>query len=120
MSRSEFEATRGWRKRSKCDGEIHELVRPITNGNYFWARLCDATGVVLLLGHAIDDVLLLCGLGDAWFINGANYVDLIILPRVIATIDVNDIVCPIDAKHRIGSIPVYIMHPGGIGGGCHV
>jgi len=120
MSRSEFEAARGRRKRSESDGEIHELVRPIANGNYFWARLCDATGIVLLLGHTIDDVLLLCGLGDAWFVNRAYYVDLIIFPRVIAAIDVDDVVCPIDTKHRIGSIPGYIMHPRGVCGVGHV
>jgi len=120
MSRSKFEAARGRRKRSKGDGEIHELVRPITNGNYFWARLGDATRVVLLLGHAIDDVLLLCGLGDARFVNGAYYVDLIILPQVIVAIDVHDVVCAIDTKYRIGRIPVYIMHPRGVCGGGHV
>ena len=95
-------------------------MRPITNGNYFRARLGDATRVVLLLGHAIDDVLLLCGLGDAWFVNRAYYVDLIILPRVIATIDVDDVVCTIDTKYRIGGIPVYIMHPRGVCGSGHV
>ena len=120
MSRSKFEATRGWRKGSESDGEIHELMRPIANGNYFWARLCDATGVVLLFGDTIDDVLLLCGLGNPWFVHRAYYVDLIVLPRVIATIDVDDVVCPINTKHRIRSIPMYIMHPRGVCGGCHM
>ena len=120
MARSEFEAARGRCKRSKCDGEIHELMRPITHGNDFRARLSDTAGVVLLLGHAVYDVLLLCGLGDARFVDGADDVDLIILPRVVAAIDVHDVVCSIDTKYGIGGIPMYIMHPRRVCGGGHV
>ena len=95
-------------------------MRPVTNSYDFWTGLGDTARVILLLGHAVYNILLLRSLSDAWFVNGADDVDLIVLPRVIAAVDVDDIVCSIDAKYGVGGIPMDIMHSRRICCGGHM
>ena len=118
MTGSKFEAARSGCEGSKSDGEVHELMRPITYGNDFRIGLGDATRVILLFRHTVNDVFFLQRVADARLVDGTDDVDLVVLPGVIAAIDINNIVGAIDAKQGIGRVPMNVMHTsGGIGGG---
>ena len=110
MTRTKLEAARRRREGSESNGEVHELMRPITHGDDFRIGLSDATGVILFFRHTVNDVFFLQGFADARLVDGANNVHLVILPGVIAPIDVDDVVCAIDAKQRIGRVPVDVVH----------
>lgn len=111
MTGTKLEAARSGCEGSKSDGEVHQLMRPITHGNDFRIGLGDATRVILFFGHTINDVFFLQGFADARLVDGADYVDLVVLPGMIAAIDVDDVVGAIDAKEGVGGVPMNVMHP---------
>ena len=80
------------------------------------ARLRYPAAVILLLGDTVDDVLLHATYVPR-LVHGTDNVDLVILPWVVAPVDVNDVVRPVDPEHGIGGVPVDVVDVGG-GGGC--
>ena len=70
-------------------------------------RLGDATRFILVFGRAVNDGSLFVLRGQvALPVNRAYDVDLIILPGLVALVDVNDVVGFIDAKDGVCGVPV--------------
>ena len=72
----------------------------------------DSTRVVLLFGDTVDDVLL--NVRMSMLVERADDIDLIVLPWLVALVDVNDVVIVVNMKDRICGVPVDIMtlpHP---------
>ena len=110
----ELHAPRGGGEGSKGDSEIHELMGLVAYGNHSRVRLGDATGLELIFGHAVNNRLFFVLMKGTWTwaglaIDWTNDVHLIVLPRLVAGIDVNDMVGIINAKDRVGSVPVDVM-----------
>ena len=59
MTGTKLEAARSGCEGSKSDGEVHQLMRPITHGNDFRIGLGDATRVIFFFGHTVNDVFFL-------------------------------------------------------------
>ena len=95
---------------SKGDREVHEFVRFVTDRDDPRVWLSNATGLELVFGHAVNNGLFFVPVPDfAGTIDGAYNVDLIVLPRLVAPVDIDDMVGVINAKDRIGSVPVDVM-----------
>ena len=58
----------------------------VTHGHHPGVSLADPAGVVLLLAHVVDDVLLLAfpGPAAAGLVHRADYVQLVVLPGQVA------------------------------------
>ena len=103
-------ATRRRGEGAKCDGEIHEFMWFVTYRDDSGVWLRNATSLELIFGHAVNNGLffvLRTALSGP--IDRANNVDLVILPRLIAPVDVDDMVGIIYAKYRIGCVPMDIV-----------
>lgn len=111
VTRMKLQSTGGGRERAESDGEIHQLMRPIAQRHDLGSGLRDSTRVVLLFGDTVNDVLLLIFHGDTRFVDGTHNVHLIVLPRVIATVDLDHVI-RWGSKHGIGCIPMNGMDLG--------
>ncbi len=121
MTRPELEATWCWCEWPESDGEVHQLMGPIANGNDFGIGLCDPTRIIFLFCHTIDDVLFLRGVCVcARLIDRAHNVDLIILPRVVATIDLDDVVMFVSSKEGVRGVPMDVVHTSWVSRRCHM
>ena len=103
----EFKAAGSGGERSEGDGEVHQPVRLVANGNNCWLGIGDSARVKLLTADAVDDVffrVLDAGLGD-W----ADDVDLVILPGFIANIDVDNVIGVVNSEHGVGLVPVDVV-----------
>ena len=111
LARGELHAARGGGEGSEGDGEVHELMRFVAYGNDSRVGLSDATGLELVFGHAVNNGLFFVLVSPLRItpIDGTNDVHLIVLPRLVAAVDVDDMVGVINAKDRIGSVPVDVM-----------
>ena len=68
-------------------------MRLVTNGNDPRIGFRNPTRLIFLFGYNINDVFFLQYiLGHSGFVGGTNDVDLVVLPRMVATVDLNDIV----------------------------
>jgi len=99
--------TGSWCERSEGDGEIHEPVGLVADGNDGWLRVGDAAGVKLLTADTVDDVLL--GVLDAGLGGGADDVGLVVLPWFIASVDVDDVVGVVNPEHGVSLVPVNVV-----------
>ena len=73
------------------DCELRLVIRPVTHRHHPGVSLTDSAGVVLLLAHVVDDVLLplpLPGLSPPprppAVVGGADDVELVVLPGQVA------------------------------------
>jgi len=103
----ELQTTGSWCERSEGDGEIHEPVGLVADGNDGWLRVGDAAGVKLLTADTVDDVLL--GVLDAGLGGGADDVGLVVLPWFIASVDVDDVVGVVNPEHGVSLVPVNVV-----------
>ena len=92
LSGSEFQSAGLGRERAERDGEVHELVRLVADGDDPRIGVGNAARVVLFLGHVVDDVLFSVVLVSSRSVDGANNVDLVVLERNVIFVDVNDVV----------------------------
>ena len=80
------------RKRTEGDGEVHELVRLVADGNDPRIGIGDAARVVLLLGHVVDDVLFSVVFVRARLVHRTNDVDLVVFERNVVLVDVDNVI----------------------------
>jgi len=122
FARLELHAARSGCERPKGDGEVHQLVRFVADGNDARVLASDPASLVLLFGHAVNDVLLHvlggrtnnCGGGrilGGWLllllsVDRTDDVDLVVFPRLVAPVDVDDVVSVIDPEDGVGRVPV--------------
>jgi len=106
-------------KRPESDGELLLFTGFITDCDYAGIRLTDATTIILLLGHVVDDVLLqvLVPVPGGAPVPRADQVHLVVLPRHVTLIYVHDVVGVVDPEDGVGRVPVQVVYPGGPGGG---
>ena len=114
LAGGELHAPRGGGEGAKGDSEIHELMGLVAYCNHSRVRLSDATGLELIFGHAVNNRLFFVLMPQIRFtwglaIDWTNDVHLVVLPRLVAWVDVNDMVGIINAKDRVGSVPVDVM-----------
>ena len=103
----ELQASRSWGEGSEGDGEVHEPVRPVTDGHDSGLGVGDPAGLVLFLADTVDDMLLWVAgarLGDR-----ADQVDLVIFPGQVAFVDVHNVVCVVNAEHGVVPVPVDVV-----------
>jgi len=100
----ELHPARGGGERAEGDGEVHQLLRLVTDCDDARGRRGDATRLVLFFGDGIDNVTLCVGV--AQLVIGADYVHLVVLPRLVAPVNVNDVVRVVYSENRIGSVPM--------------
>ena len=92
LAGSELEAAGLRRERSERDGEVHELVGLVADGDDARIGIGDAASVVLLLGHVVDDVLFGVVLVRAGRVHGTDDVHLVVLERNVVLVDVDNVV----------------------------
>ena len=80
----------------------------VADGNNRWLRIGDAAGVKLFTADAVDDMPL--RVLDARLGDGANDVGLVIFPRFVTNVDINNVVGVVKPEHRVGSIPVDVVN----------
>ena len=107
-----FKTARGGCERSEGDGEVHQSVRLVANGNNCRLGIGDSARVKLLTADAVDDVLF--RVLDAGFGDWADDVDLVIFPGFIADIDVNNVIGVVDSEHGVGLVPVDVVELFGV------
>ena len=83
-ARPELQAPGGRREGPEGDGEVHEGLRPVTDGHDPWPGVGHAAAVKLLLLDAVDDVLL--GVEGAGFVDRTDEVDLVVLGGRVALV----------------------------------
>ncbi len=109
LSGSELHPPWGGGERPEGDGEVHQLVWLGALGNDAGVGVGDAAGVKLLLVHAVYDVGL-NGLGPGTpLIERADDVDLVILPRLVALIHINDVIRVVYSEDGIARVPVHVV-----------
>ena len=81
----------------------------VANGNNSRIGIGDPAGVVLLLADAVDDIRFDIVRMGSRPIDGANNVDLIVLPRLVTAIDVNNVIGIVDPKDWVCSVPVNVV-----------
>ena len=89
--------------------EVHQFMRLVADGDHPGVGVGDPARVVLVLAHAIDDVGLHVVAMRARTINGANDIDLVVLPGLVAAIDVDDVIGVVDAEDRVRRVPVNVV-----------
>lgn len=92
LSGPEFESAGLRRERTEGDGEVHELVGLVADGDDARIGIGDATRIVLFFGHVVDDVLFGVLLVRARRVHGTNDVDLVVFERNVVLVDVDDVV----------------------------
>ena len=102
MARFELEASGDGTEGSKRDGEVLETLRSITNGHNLGSRVGYPAGVKLLLGDTVDHMFLL---GVEW----TDDVDLVVLPRKISLVHIENMIGVVHSEHGICRIPIKIM-----------
>ena len=84
LARTKLKTSWRRRKAAERDGEVHEGLRPVTNGDNPGPRIGDPARVKLVLVDAVDDVLLcICNAG---LVHWTYQVDLIVLGRGVALV----------------------------------
>ena len=81
----------------------------VANGNNSRIGIGDPAGVVLLLADAVDDIRFDIVRMGSRPIDGANNVDLIVLPRLVTAVDVNNVIGIVDPKDWVCSVPVNVV-----------
>ena len=102
-------AVGGRREGPERDGEVHELVRLGALRDHPGVGAHDAAGVVLLLVDAVDDVGLHLVGQRAPLVERADDIDLIVLPRLVAAVDVDDVVGVVYPKYGVARVPVHVV-----------
>ena len=128
-SNSSIEVVRGWRgdeiivfarrelhapgsgsEGTKGYGEVHEFMWLVAHGNHSRMRLRDATRLILIFGYAVDHWSLFLLLGCmSVSVDRAYDIHLIILPRLISPVHINNVISVINAKNRVGCVPVDVV-----------
>lgn len=98
LSGSEFKPTGLRREWTEGDGEVHELVRLVADGNDPRVWIGNAARVVLFLRHVVNDVLFSIVFVRAGRVNRANNVDLIVFKWNVVLVDVNNVICVVYPK----------------------
>ncbi len=102
------------------DGEVEHVVWLVADGRNLGLPTHYAAGLVLLLAHIVDDILLRsCGgcralIPGTAAVLGTDEVCLVKLVRQVACVDVDDVVSVVDAEDGVGSVPVDVVVPGAI------
>ena len=110
LSGFKLHTARSWTKISECDGEVLKSFGFVANGNNFWSLIVHSARIILFLRHTVDDVLLGAIL---W----ANEIQLVVFPRKIAFVNINNIVGVVQTKDGVGCIPEHKVGLNGIGTG---
>lgn len=99
LARFELHPAWGGGERPECDGKVHQLLRLVADGDDARVGAGDPTRVVLFFGHGVDDVALRVGVARP--VHRADDVDLVVLPWLVALVDVDDVVCVVDPENWI-------------------
>ena len=102
LSRFKLESTRSGAEVTEGDGKVLELLRFVANSDNGWSVVTHSTRVEVLLGHAVDHVLLASVLGT-------DQVELVVLPGKVANVDIDHVVSVVQTKYRIGGVPEHEM-----------
>jgi hypothetical protein len=98
-----------WCERPEGYGEVHQLMRLCALGDDAGIWVADATRVELLLVDTVDDV----GLDEVRprtpLVQRADDVHLVVLPRLVASIHVNNVIRVVYPKYWIARVPVHIV-----------
>ena len=86
---------------------------PVAQRHNLGVGLRDSARIILLPRHTVDDVLLLLHRICAGLIHGAHNVDLVVLPGVVAAVNVNDVVILVYSEERVGRVPMNGVDLGG-------
>ena len=78
------------------------------NGNNPWLRVCDTTRLIFFTADTVNDMPLRHL--DIGFRHWANDVDLVVFPRQVAGIDVNDVISVIESEHGVCPVPMDVMN----------
>ena len=108
LAGSEFKTARGGGKWSEGDGEVHQPVRLVANGNNLRLGVGDSARVKLLAAYAVDDVRFRISHTRFW--DWTDDVDLVVLPRLVARVDIDNVIGVVKSEHWVGSVPVNVMN----------
>ena len=92
LSGSEFKSAGLRGERTEGDGEVHEFVGFVADGDDARIGVGYAASVVLFLGHVVDDVLLGVVLVSARRVHRADDVHLVVLERHVVLVHVDDVI----------------------------
>lgn len=102
-----FEAAGGRAKTSEGDGEVQELVGFAANSDDSGLGVGDSARFEFLTTDTVDDMPFgVLGIG---FGNWTNNVDLIVFPRKITSVDIDDMISIVQPEHGICSVPVNVV-----------
>ena len=99
LTRFELQSTRGGAEVTEGDGKVLELLGFVANSDNGWSVVTHSTRVEVLLGHAVDHVLLASVLGT-------DQVELVILPGQIPIVDIHNVICVVDGEDGICRVPI--------------
>lgn len=105
VTRFEFQSTGCGRKRAKCDGHIHDVMRFVAHRNDPRVGIANVTILVFLTTHHVDDIPFHTQMRGAKWVGGTDNIGLIVLKRMISHVDIEHIVVVIDPEHGIGGVP---------------
>ena len=80
------------RERAKRDGEVHQFVRLVADGNDPRIWVGDAARVVLLFRDVVDYVLFGVVFVRSRRVHWADYVHLVVLKWDVVLVDVNNVI----------------------------
>lgn len=101
LPRFELHLHGGGGEGSEGDGEVHKILRLITDCYNSRFRICNPTAFKLVLVDTVDDVLL-----GAVHPGGTDDVHLVVLPRMIVLVHFYHMVGT--TKHGVGCVPIHI------------
>ena len=102
-----FQTARGWRKRSKSDGKVQELMRFAAYRHNFGFGICNAARFKFFPTNTVDNVAF--GHFRIGFGHWTNNVCLVIFPRQITGVDINDMISVVQPEHWICTVPVNVV-----------
>ena len=107
--RLKLHPTWGWSEWSKGDGKVHQFMRLIANCNNSRIGIGDATWLIFIFANTVNYISLYIIAVSSWTIHRADDVNLIILPGIVAAIDIDDMVSVVNPKDWICCVPVDIV-----------
>ena len=108
----ELQASRCGRERSESDGKVQQLMGLTANGHNFRFRIGDPARIILFPTDTVDDMPF--WVASARLGHGANQVDLVIFPGLVADVDIHHMIGIVQPEHGVGSVPVDIMNFSGL------
>ena len=86
-------------------------MRFVAHSNHSRIGLGDTASLVFIFGYTVNDRAFFVAVTGhlSWSVDGTNDVHLVILPRLVVMIDVDDVVGVVDPEDGVAGVPVDVM-----------